>query len=165
MSEPCTFRAFAPDDLPRLHAIRDAAFKPVFQSFRDLLGEEIAGVALASVEREQAELLDKIAAADSADELFVAETDGEIVAFCSLSLDQDSKLGEIELNAVHPDHQGRGIGTAMFRHALARMRAAGMQAASVGTGGDASHAPARRAYEKAGFDRAIPSVYLYRALR
>ena len=136
----------------------------MFQSFRDLLGKEIARVALATAEREQAELLDKCAAADSAQDLFVAETDGEIVAFCALSLDHDSKLGEIGLNAVHPDHQGRGIGTAMFRHALARMRASGMLAAAVGTGGDISHAPARRAYEKAGFDRAIPSVYLYRSL-
>ena len=37
-------------------------------------------------------------------------------------------------------------------------------ARGVGTGGDPSHAPARRAYEKAGFGPAIPSLYYYRAL-
>jgi hypothetical protein len=37
------------------------------------------------------------------------------------------------------------------------MKEAGMQVATVSTGGDPSHAPARRAYEKAGFTASIPS--------
>ena len=37
--------------------------------------------------------------------------------------------------------------------------------AALGTGGDPSHAPARRACEKAGFDRAIPGVTYYKGLR
>ena len=44
------------------------------------------------------------------------------------------------------------------------LKAAGMQLATVGTGGDPSHAPARRAYEKAGFSVHIPSIYMYRKL-
>jgi hypothetical protein len=39
-----------------------------------------------------------------------------------------------------------------------------MALATVGTGGDPSHAPARRAYAKAGFGPAIPSLTLYRLL-
>jgi hypothetical protein len=39
-----------------------------------------------------------------------------------------------------------------------------MQAATVSTGGDPSHAPARRAYEKAGFSAQIPSVWFCRTL-
>ncbi len=31
-------RAFHPDDLPALQAVRQAAFAPVFRSFRDLVG-------------------------------------------------------------------------------------------------------------------------------
>ena len=42
--------------------------------------------------------------------------------------------------------------------------AAGMRAATVSTGGDDSHAAARRAYEKAGFSARIPSVWLCRTL-
>lgn len=38
------------------------------------------------------------------------------------------------------------------------------EAATVGTGGDPSHAAARRAYEKAGFDAVIPSVWMFRKL-
>jgi hypothetical protein len=52
----------------------------------------------------------------------------------------------------------------MYRHVLARMREGGMAVASVGTGGDPSHAPARRAYAKAGFGPAIPSLTLYTLL-
>lgn len=164
MKETPTIRPFETSDRARLHEIREAAFEPVFASFRNLIGETIAGVALASAEREQADLLDRLCETESPDQVVVAEADGEIVGFCAMSLDCGAGLGEIGLNAVHPDHQGEGIGTLMYEHVLARMREAGMEAATVGTGGDASHAPARRAYEKAGFGPAIPSVYLYRSL-
>lgn len=44
------------------------------------------------------------------------------------------------------------------------MRNAGMRLPTMGTGGDPSHAPARRIYEKVGFGAAIPSVWLYKLL-
>jgi hypothetical protein len=52
----------------------------------------------------------------------------------------------------------------MYAFALSRMREVGMRAATVSTGADASHAPARRAYEKAGFAAHIPSVWMCRPL-
>lgn len=164
MVDTLDFRPFEPEDLPRLHTIREAAFRPIFGSFRKLLGDEIAPVALANAEKEQAAHLDGLCDPDSGHAVHVVERDGEIVAFCAVSLDEDSKVGEIDLNAVHPDHQGKGIGAAMYRFALAGMRDAGMRVATVGTGGDASHAPARRAYQKAGFGPSIPGIYMYRAL-
>lgn len=164
MIENCRIRAVEPGDLPKLHEIRAAAFKPVFESFRRIVGEKIAAVAFASAEREQAELLDRICEAESLHEVIVVEHGPDIVAFCSVSFDRDSKVGEIGLNAVQPDYQGKGIGTVMFEYALDRMRKAGMRVATVGTGGDPSHTPARRAYQKAGFGPALPSLYLYRSL-
>ena len=164
MIENCRIRAFEPGDLPRLHEIRDAAFKPIFRSFRRIVGDEIAPSAFASLESEQADLLDRICETQSAHYIFVVEYGSHVVAFCSVRLDQDALVGEIDLNAVHPDYQGKGIGTLMYDFALNRLRDAGMRVATVGTGGDPSHAPARRAYEKAGFGPAIPSVYLYRSL-
>jgi ribosomal protein S18 acetylase RimI-like enzyme len=74
-------------------------------------------------------------------------------------------VGEIGLNAVHPEHAGRGIGTIMYDFALGQLQAGGMLVAEVATGGDPSHAPARRAYEKAGFGFQIPSVVMYKDLR
>ncbi len=44
------------------------------------------------------------------------------------------------------------------------MKEWGAEVATVSTGGDPSHAPARRAYGKAGFGPAIPSVALYKLL-
>lgn len=158
------FRPVRPEDLDRLHAIRTAAYEPVFASFRAIVGEEIAPHAFARAEEEQGAHLDEIADRKSRYELHAAWIGEKIVGFVSLSCDEETGLGEIGLNAVDPDHANRGIGTAMYEFALARLRARGMKAASVGTGGDPSHAPARRAYEKAGFDKVLPSLWLYRAL-
>jgi len=63
------------------------------------------------------------------------------------------RMGELYVLAVDPDHQRRGIGTALVRHALARVRAAGMAMAMVETSDDPGHAPARASYEAAGFQR------------
>lgn len=157
-------RAYAPSDLLALHAIRTAAFAPVFASFRNIVGPEIAALGLATAEQEQGDLLDAIAKPDSGHTLAVAEIDNQPVGFVSWKPDIAPLVGEVTLNAVHPDHGGKGIGTALYEHALAALKAAGMQLATVGTGGDPSHAPARRAYEKAGFSVHLPSIHMYRKL-
>lgn len=164
MAFDLALRPFRPDDLPILHRIREAAFEPVFASFRALVGAEIAAVAFAQAEAEQGKHLEEISAEDSGHRVFVVEANGDVAGFVSFSVDSAKRSGEIGLNAVHPDFAGRGVGTWMYRETLARMKALGADVAEVGTGGDASHAPARRAYEKAGFGPAIPGLHLYRRL-
>ena len=159
-----TLRPFAPEDLPALQRIRAAAFAPVFRSFREIVGPDIAPLAFAGADAGQAKLLDGICADAERHHPLVAVIEGEVVGFVSFTIDADARVGEIGLNAVHPAHAGRGVGTLMYEHVLDRMRALGMRLATVGTGGDPSHAPARRAYEKAGFGPGIPSVFLYRRL-
>ena len=163
-ASPPTIRPLAPGDLPTLQSVRRAAFEPVFSSFRRIVGEEIAALAFADADAEQARLLDDICAAGSGHHVLVVTVDGETVGFVSFTIDAAKRTGEIGLNAVRPDHAGQGIGTWMYQHVLARMKELGMALAVVGTGGDSSHAPARRAYEKVGFGPAIPSVYLYKLL-
>lgn len=153
-----------PADLPVLHEIRTLAFAPVFASFRSILGAPVASVALANAETEQAEHLDQICAPEAPQQVYVGLRAGDIVGFVSLTLDHESLLGELGLNAVHPSHCGRGYGTQLYEHALDVMRKAGMKAAVVGTGADPSHAPARRAYEKAGFGPTLPNQWMYRML-
>jgi ribosomal protein S18 acetylase RimI-like enzyme len=157
-------RPFRPGDLPAMQRVRCAAFEPVFRSFRGIVGEAIAALAFAQADAEQAGLLDGICGADSTHDVLVATIGGEVVGFVSFTIDAGRRTGEIGLNAVHPGQAGRGIGTRMYEHAMASMRARGVALATVGTGGDPSHAPARRAYGKAGFGPAIPSVTLYRLL-
>ena len=159
-----TIRAFELGDLPALQRIRVAAFEPVFRSFRDIVGGEIAAIAFAHADAEQARLLDGICGAGSEHRVLVAEAGGEVVGFVSFTVDAGKRTGEIGLNTVHPEHAGRGMGTVMYGHVMARMKKLGVALATVGTGADPSHAPARRAYEKAGFGPALPSVFLYRLL-
>ena len=157
-------RPYDAEDLEALQRIRAAAFAPIFEGFRAALGAPLSAVALATAEAEQAAHLADICADEAPQRVLVAERNGEIIGFVGFSLDAASKLGEIGLNAVHPDHAGQGVGPRLYNVALDHMRAAGMKAASVGTGGDDAHAPARRAYAKAGFGPAIPSLWMYRLL-
>lgn len=164
MVDGCSIRRFSPSDFKKVDEVREAAFRPVFKSFREIVGDKIASVAFANAEREQAEYLESLCAPQSGKEVYVVERDGEQVAFFCIALDHTSKVGELDLNAVHPDHQGEGIAVWMYSWAIDRMKQAGMSVATVGTGGDKSHAPARRAYEKAGFKASLPNVHLYRSL-
>lgn len=159
-----TLRPAVAEDLPSLEAIRAAAFAPIFASFRSLLGDELYERVQARDDRAQADLLTSLLAHGSGWHVVVAERNHEVIGFCATRLDRETLVGEIGLNAVHPDHAGQGIGTALYEDALTRMRAEGMKAATVATGGDPSHAPARRAYEKAGFAAQIPSVWMCRTL-
>ncbi|MEM6474579.1 MAG: GNAT family N-acetyltransferase [Pseudomonadota bacterium] len=159
-----TIRPFAAADLAALHTIRNTAFAPVYASFRALVGPELAPIVFAKAEDEQGKWLDTICRPDSDHCMAVATLEDRPIGFCDYSTDAQTRIGEIGLNAVDPDYAGKGVGTALYEHALNELRAAGMQAATVSTGGDASHAPARRAYAKAGFAAAVPSVHLYRML-
>lgn len=65
--------------------------------------------------------------------------------------------------AVHPEYQNHGIGTELNLFALQKMKEGGMKIAELGTGGDESHAPARKSYEKAGYT-GLPLVRYYKDL-
>ncbi|HEV2568860.1 GNAT family N-acetyltransferase [Sphingomonas sp.] len=151
-------------DLPALQTIRAAAFAPIFASFRELVGAEIAGAALKSAEAEQSALLETLCQPEPCRRVLVAALDSGPVGFCSARVEPEQRLGEIELNAVHPDHAGLGIGSRLIGAALQWLKNQGAEVATVGTGADPSHAAARRAYQKVGFGPAIPSIYLYKRL-
>ncbi len=164
MMQAVVIRLAKSDDLPVLQEIRQAAFAPIFASFRTMLGEALYEMVQAREDAAQSELLASLLAPQSPWEVYVAEETGAVVGFVAIQMRQDTQVGEIGLNAVHPTCAGRGVGTAMYEFALLRMKETGMQAATVATGGDASHAPARRAYHKAGFTAQIPSVWMCRIL-
>lgn len=152
------------NDLPYFENIRQAAFKPVFAFFHSILGAEIYAMAQAHEDEAQGQHLTSLLASDSEWQVYAAELDRAIIGFVSVQLNQKTKVGEIGLNAVHPNYAGQGIGTKMYDFAIETMKDAGMHIATVETGGDPSHAPARRAYEKAGFNVQISSVWLVQKL-
>lgn len=157
-------RPAAPGDRSQMEVIRLAAFAPVFASFRSLLGDEIYELAQAREDAAQGALLDSLLEPGSGWQVYCAELTGRLVGFVSVKLNAETMTGEIGLNAVHPKEASHGVGTAMYEFALARMKDAGMRVATVATGADASHAPARRAYAKAGFAAQVPSVWLCRLI-
>ena len=153
------FRPAARGDLPKLQAIRLAAFAPVFASFRSLLGDELYTLVQAREDAAQADLLISLLEPGSVWEVRVASVEGALAGFVAFRASSETRVGEIGLNAVHPIHAGNGIGTKLYELALARMKELGMKAATVATGADASHAAARRAYAKVGFTAHVPSVW------
>jgi ribosomal protein S18 acetylase RimI-like enzyme len=66
-------------------------------------------------------------------------------------------MGVVDMIAVDPAYQRRGIATHLMDHAADHMRERGMDIAVVETGGDHGHAPARAMYEAAGYT-ALPVV-------
>lgn len=159
-----SLRSATQDDFAAFDAIRAAAFAPVFASLRALVGPAVAGVAFRDAEREQQNLLRDLLAPGEARVMLVAVHDDLVQGFCAVTWNVETRLGEISLNAVRPRAQRQGIGARLYAAALDRMRAGGMQVASVTTGADDGHKPARAAYAKVGFAAAVPCVYLYRVL-
>ena len=84
--------------------------------------------------------------------MFVAVLDDRPVGFVAVALNAfHERMGVIDIIGVDPDYQRRGIGSRLTQVAIDHMRREGMDIAVVETGGDPGHAPARAAYEEAGF--------------
>ncbi|TFG72424.1 MAG: GNAT family N-acetyltransferase [Anaerolineales bacterium] len=157
-------RDYEARDLERVLDITIAAWQPIFASFRKLLGEKVFSTVYPDWQAEKHRQLSEQCAGKYGATVRVAELNGKVVGFIIYYCNASTGIGEISHNAVDPDYQHQGIATLMYPAVLAEMKAQGMRCAQVSTGGDPSHAPARRAYEKAGFDRALPSVNYYQEL-
>lgn len=158
-----TIRLLCPDDVPAIVHLSLAAWAPVFESFRLVLGEAIYERLYPDWVKAQADVVESACREPETHTVWVAEVAGCVVGFIVLTLHRERQTGEVYLLAVHPDHQNRGIGTKLNCFVLDQLREAGMTLAEVGTGGDPGHAPARRSYEKAGYT-ALPLVRYYKAL-
>lgn len=166
MAKPVQFtiRPCADADIPDIVALTLLAWEPVFSSFADILGPVLYARMYPDWRRSQSEGVAGVCREREKYHTLVARCDGRVVGFIAYELHlEDDKKGEVALLAVHPDYQNGGIGTALNHSALAAMQAAGVQLAVVETGGDASHAPARRCYEKAGYT-GLPLVRYFKVL-
>ena len=156
-------RPLNPSDIDALVELSLLAWEPVFVTWKQMLGPQIFPLAVYEDWRKgQTEVVVKVFK-DENIATWVAEVDEKPAGFISYKLDQDTKTGEVELLAVHPDYQNHGIGTDLNFFALQKFIQSGMKLAVVGTGGDEAHAPARRSYEKAGYT-GLPAVRYYKAL-
>lgn len=161
-----TIRPFQPADTELLTDLSLRAWEPVYDAWRALLGESIYALAYPDWRRIQAATVRTTCAQHAATTL-VAEVDGQVVGFASVVLgahDADGpRSGDLELIAVDPSVHRAGVGRALTDACLDLMREAGCAYASVWTGGDDGHGPARAMYEASGFT-ALPVVHYYREL-
>lgn len=156
-------RAACDEDMQRIREIAKQAWAPIYDYYREQMGEDLwlrehPGDPL----ERKADSVEKHFR-EKPDEGFVTEIDGEVVGFCTLML-RENGVGVVGNNAVAPEAQGKGVGSAQYEECLRRMREAGMVYATVHTGLDPAHAPARRAYEKVGFEQIRPHVEYYMTL-
>lgn len=121
-------------DGPTVHALDDASF-----------------AAAADYEPETFETFraQHLAAHDLDPELSrVAERGGRVAGFLLAMSRDDTGVGYVDILAVHPDHQGHGIGTALLRDAFRRFAAAGLREAQLSVASD--NPRARALYERTG---------------
>ncbi len=163
-SSSYTLRPFESGDRDRIQQIRQRAFRSVWAWWRNLVGEQVFRLEYGDADLEQAAYLDEICERGSNKGVYVLLYSGSVVGFLALAMDDEKRVGEIDLNAVDPEHQGRGAGTFMYEAGLARLKDMGALLAKVSTGGDSSHESARRAYAKVGFGVGVPGVTLFRRL-
>lgn len=152
-------RSFQPADLAAVINIADAAWRPIRQMGRDALGDRIADVlhpegdAVSKGREIQAQL-------QSGDyEIMICEHEHRAVGFITFRI--DGAVGELCNNAALPGCGVKGVGQTMYRAVLEAFRSRGVKVARVTTGLDWSHAPARRAYERAGFRRHLDFTTYY----
>lgn len=133
----------------------------IYDGFRPQLGEELFSLIYPDPPaQKEAQIRENV----ESGQCFVTEIDGEIAGFIYYAYDEKSKIGTIGNNAVSGAFRGRGIGPRQYEFIFELLRKRGALAVRVTTGADDAHAPARRAYEKAGFTNSLSSVTYYKKL-
>jgi ribosomal protein S18 acetylase RimI-like enzyme len=144
-------RPFEDRDTEPVVGLSLRAWAPAFASLEQTLGSEIFRRQHPDWREDQRRAVEEVCATKKG-RVWVAEAGVSAVGFVAVEYDHpEIGMGEISMLAVNPDHQGRGIGTALTGFALDRLKEAGMKVAVVETGGDPGHAPARHVYEKTGY--------------
>lgn len=150
-------------DVEDLVALSLVAWIPIFDSFKQILGSSIYALIWPDWRTGQRAAVETICRDKEKAIVLVAELEGLVVGFLAYELNSRDRIGEVQLLAVRPEYQNLGIGTELNTFALREMKEKGMKMAKVETGGDASHAPARRSYKKAGYT-GLPLVRYFKNL-
>ena len=163
MTEETIIREFRTDDLEAIVELSLRAWGPVFDSVRQVLGDDIFLRLHPDWKEDQAKAVRSACTNDDRD-VFVAVTEGRPVGFVAVALNAFHEgMGVIDIIGVDPDFQRRGISSRLTEFASEHMRSRGMDIAVVETGGDPGHLPARAAYEAAGFTL-LPIARYFRLL-
>jgi len=161
MTAQVRIRTFGGTDLGDVVELSLIAWEPVFESFERVLGPRVYSLVWPDWRKSQREGVEGACKAKDRYHVLIAEFDGRVVGFIAYEL--KGETGDVVLLAVHPKFQKRGIATQLNQAALAEMKAVGVKMAVAETGGEDGHAPARRAYERAGYT-GLPLVRYFKDL-
>ena len=157
-------RTLRSEDLPVIADIGNRAWRKIYANYKEnIFGPELFEIKVPDPDQVKGAQIVK-QCQDHPDWIFICEEDGKIVGFVTFRLNHITGIGEICNNAVDPDCGLKGIGQQMYKAVLAHFVKKGMLYAEVTTGLDEGHAPARRAYERAGFDIRSENVTYYKKL-
>ncbi len=157
-------RDYKPEDLEEIKRIGQAAWQPIYDMYENnVYGPELFKALGIDRTKDKGDQIESHAT-KYPNWLYVCEEDGKIVGFATFFLYPDKNHGEIGNNAVDPNCGLRGKGQEMYAAILERFRQEGLAYAKVNTGLDDAHAPARRAYERAGFDIRQEDVTYFKKL-
>ncbi len=164
MSEEVEIRPFRDSDLDAVVEFSLRAWEPVFESLRHILGDPIFDrLHKPDWQAVQADSVRSGCMSEDHD-VFVALSGDRPVGFATVALNAfHERMGVVDMIAVDPSYQRRGIARQLMDHSIAHMRSSGMDIAAVGTGGDAGHAPARALYEAINFTP-LPGIRYLRLL-
>lgn len=137
------------------------AWQPIFDGYREELGDKMFDEYYSGWKETKYK---RVYEGLTSERGYVALIENKVVGFIFYIVDSATKTGLLEENAVSPEYRGLGIAQKMYSFVFDKMRKEGLLYSMVSTGLDDAHAPARKAYEKAGFDRGIPNVRYYKEL-
>ena len=158
-----TIRPYRAEDLPVIVDIANRAWRPINAAYRAEYGDELFAMLFPTPDTRAGENVRRDIEARP-DQTIVVEHEGRVVGFCNYWTEETPPLGVVGYNAVDPDAGLKGVGQQMYARVLGEFRRRGLRYARVLTGLDAGHAPARRAYERAGFSIGHGAVTLYARL-
>jgi len=152
-------RAYEESDLETIVEFSLRAWEPVFESIRRVLGDAIfRRLHQPDWRAAQAEAVRSSCSTGVERDVFVAVADERPVGFAAVVLNAfHERMGVVDIIAVDPRYQRRGIARQLMDRSTEHMRAKRMDIAALGTGGDTGHAPARALYESLGYT-ALPGV-------
>ncbi|NMA41797.1 MAG: GNAT family N-acetyltransferase [Oligosphaeraceae bacterium] len=157
-------RPYQKSDLAIVMDIANRAWSSIRKMSRQELGDKIADLMNPYGDDKSKGEQIRRQAEEAPEQFWICEEQGKIVGFITFAVNKSAQYGEILNNAADPDCGLKGIGQQMYKAVLEHFCAEGLKYAKVHTGLDWAHAPARRAYERAGFDRKLEHVTYYKEL-
>jgi ribosomal protein S18 acetylase RimI-like enzyme len=156
-------RDFQDADLPHLIDLTIETFRPLFERhLPEAISPEVLAHDHGDWENDYRHEVPTLHDPERDRFVILAEEEGWILGYVGWNITLGDS-GRLNMVAVHPAAQRRGIGNALCREALDRLRGRGVSVVHIGTGGDAFHSSARRLYESLGFS-GFPVVDYSKAL-